>query len=99
MKTLTTLLLLLVSLAPPCRADLISKAASETAEFVLKKFGKKAVTEGGEALASKLASSAARHGDDVLSAVRKVGPQGHWPGRRRGQERTEGHAVRDPVWG
>jgi hypothetical protein len=56
------------------RADLASKAAQETAEFVLKKFGKKVLTEGTESFAEKISASALRHGDDVLSAVRRVGP-------------------------
>ncbi|QEH36596.1 hypothetical protein OJF2_51800 [Aquisphaera giovannonii] len=60
--------------ATSARADVASKIAQETAEFVLKKFGKKAITEGTESLAKRIASSAARHGDDVFKAVRRVGP-------------------------
>jgi hypothetical protein len=59
---------------PTARADLGSKVALETAEFVLKKFGGKVLTEGTETFAKKIAASALRHGDDVLSAVRRVGP-------------------------
>lgn len=58
----------------PARADLASKAAQETAEFVLKKFGKKVLTEGTESFAERLGASALRHGDDVFNAVRRVGP-------------------------
>ena len=56
------------------RADLASKVAQETAEFVLKKFGKRALNEGLESFAEKLSVSVSRHGDDVLNAVRRVGP-------------------------
>ena len=56
------------------RADLASKAAQETAEFVLKKFGKKVLTEGTETFAERISASVLRHGDDVISAVRRVGP-------------------------
>jgi hypothetical protein len=75
---LTKLLILatVVGLVAPsqARADLASKAAQETAEFVLKKFGKKVLTEGTQSFAEKISASALRHGDDVLSAVRRVGP-------------------------
>jgi hypothetical protein len=60
---------------PPARADGKSKAAGELARFVLRKFGAKAVAEGGEALARRIASTAARHGDDVFHAVRRIGPR------------------------
>jgi hypothetical protein len=56
------------------RADLASKIAQETAEFVLKKFGRKVLTEGTETFAERITSSALRHGDDVIGAVRRVGP-------------------------
>ena len=65
----------LASGATAARADLWTKAASETAEYALKKFGVEAVQEGSEALSKKIAAAAARHGDDALSAVRKVGPK------------------------
>ncbi len=51
------------------------KAADEVAEYVLKKFGRQAVKEGEAALAERIATAAARHGGDVLSAVRRVGPR------------------------
>ena len=47
----------------------------ETAEFVLKKFGKKRFSPRGRRLSAKrITSSALRHGDDVIGAVRRVGP-------------------------
>jgi hypothetical protein len=59
---------------PTARADLGSKVAQETAEFVLKKFGRKILTEGTETFAERIGASALRHGDDVFNAVRRVGP-------------------------
>ena len=41
----------------------------------MKKFGGKVAQEGAEALAGRIASAAARHGDDVIAAVRIVGPK------------------------
>jgi hypothetical protein len=74
MKTATTAILAIV-LTAPAYAGIGSRAAGELAEFVLKKFGKEAAKEGAEKLASRIVQAAARHGDDVLSAVRKVGPK------------------------
>jgi hypothetical protein len=71
-KLLIGLGLLLMS--APAQAG-VGKAAQEAAEFVLKKFGMTAVREGGEAFAGRIASAVARHGDDVIAAVRKVGPK------------------------
>ena len=58
----------------PARADIGSKVALETAEFVLKKFGRKVLTEGTETFAERISASAVRHGGDVFNAVRRVGP-------------------------
>ncbi|WP_422927516.1 hypothetical protein [Singulisphaera sp. PoT] len=60
--------------ATPAYAGLGSRAVRETAEFLIGKFGREAAGEGAERLAGRLASAAARHGDGVLTAVRKVGP-------------------------
>ena len=60
---------------PPVQAGLASKAARETAEFLMKKFGKEVAEEGAERLVGRIAKAAARHGDDVFAAVRKVGPK------------------------
>lgn len=62
-------------IASPARADGRAKAARELAEFLLRKAGRKAVQEGGEALAGRIAAAAGRHGDDVFQAVRRVGPR------------------------
>ena len=41
----------------------------------MRKFGIKAVEEGAETLARRITTAAARHGDDVFAAVRRVGPK------------------------
>ena len=51
------------------------KVVQETAEFVLRKFGKTALREGAETFAERLGKASLRHGDDILTAVRKVGPK------------------------
>jgi hypothetical protein len=63
------------SLVPEAHADGRTKAARELAEFLMRKAGRKAIAEGGEALARRLATAAARHGDDVFHAVRRIGPK------------------------
>lgn len=68
-------LALFLNIAAPAQAGLGSKAAGELAEFVMKKFGKQVAAEGAEKLAARLVKATARHGDDVLTAVRKVGPK------------------------
>jgi hypothetical protein len=77
MKTLTTFLLALAVLGTPvaARADVKSTAAREAAEYVMKKFGKEAVQEGTEVLARRIEVMAVKHGDDVIKAVKQVGPQ------------------------
>lgn len=64
-----------LALPTPAQAGLGSRAARELVEFLGKKFGKEVVAEGAERLAGRLVKAAARHGDDVLTAVRKVGPK------------------------
>ncbi|WP_044148304.1 hypothetical protein [Singulisphaera acidiphila] len=66
---------LVMGLAVPAHAGLPSKVVQETAEFLMKKFGREAAEEGAERLAGKVASAVARHGDDVILAVRKAGPK------------------------
>jgi hypothetical protein len=74
MKSLALATIIVMVAVGTVRADLASKAAQETAEFVLKKFGKKVLTEGTQSFAEKISASVLRHGDDVISAVRRVGP-------------------------
>jgi hypothetical protein len=64
----------LLAIPSATRAGGVGKAVQEAAKYVLKKFGGQAV-KGSEALAGRIAAAAARHGDDVLGAVRKVGPR------------------------
>lgn len=73
-KRLAFAAILCVIAGTDASADLGSKVAQETAEFVLKKFGRKALSEGAETFTRKLTASAARHGDDVIRAVKRVGP-------------------------
>jgi hypothetical protein len=74
MRTLLATVCLLALTAAPAQAG-IGKAAQEAAEFVLQRFGMKAVREGGEVFAGRIASAVSKHGDDVLAAVRKIGPK------------------------
>lgn len=71
----TALGLLAALAAPPAGADAKSKAVQEAAEYVLKKFGKEAAGTGAEVLARRIGTLAARHGDEAVTAVRKVGPR------------------------
>lgn len=66
---------LIIAAPQVARADLRSKAAKEAAEYVLKKFGVEVVEEGTETLSKRILTAAARHGDDAISAVRRVGPK------------------------
>jgi hypothetical protein len=53
-----------------------TKAAREAAEYIMKKFGKEAVKEGEQGIASRLERLAAKHGDEVFEAARRSGPRG-----------------------
>ena len=57
------------------RADVYGKAARELVEFLMRKSAKEVAEHGAEKLASRIAGAAARHGDDVLGAVRRIGPR------------------------
>jgi hypothetical protein len=67
--------ILCVLLAGRAYADGKSQAAKEAADYVLERFGRQAVKEGTEVLARKIEQAAARHGGEVIEAVRKVGPR------------------------
>ena len=75
-KTVLTTLAALALVAPQAMAGGKVKMAQETAEFVLRKFGREAAKDGAEALARQIERAAAAHGDDVFRAIRKVGPRG-----------------------
>jgi hypothetical protein len=61
---------------PNAFAQAKAKLAQETAEVVLRKFGKEAARDGASALARRIERAALAHGDDVLKAVRLAGPRG-----------------------
>jgi hypothetical protein len=56
-------------------AGVTSRAAREAAEAALRLLGREAAKEGTDALARKIERLAIRHGDEVLTAVRKGGPE------------------------
>lgn len=56
-------------------ADGKTKAIQETAEWVLQRFGGQAARSSTSTLVSQLERYVARHGDDFLDAIRKVGPR------------------------
>lgn len=64
-----------LAFALPARADVPSKAVRETVEYVSKMFSKEAGEEGLEVLAKKIEQLAAKHGDEGLEVVRKLGPR------------------------
>ncbi len=66
--------LFFVSIAGIAEAGVKSKAAKEAAEYVAQKFGKEAIEEGAETFARKVEVLAVKHGDEAISAVKKVGP-------------------------
>jgi hypothetical protein len=68
-------IMLSLVLACPSRADGKRKLAQETAEYILQRFGRTAVKEGAETLAAKIETYTARHGEEFINAVRRVGPQ------------------------
>jgi len=74
-KFAVALALLLSACSAEALADAKSKAAQEAAEYVVQRFGRKAVTEGTEVLARRIETYAAAHGDEFLMAVRRVGPR------------------------
>ena len=53
-----------------------SKAMEEAMEFLARKFSREMAEEGAESLAQRIEKLAIQHGDDVLAAVKKVGPRG-----------------------
>jgi hypothetical protein len=61
---------------PSACADAKTAAAREFAEWVLRKFGGKAIGEGVETFSKKILTLSSRYGDDVVrTAVQKVGPK------------------------
>lgn len=66
--------LLALLVAPACGGP-ASKAARETAELVLRKFGREAAEQGVETLTTKTEALAVKHGDDAYRAIERVGPR------------------------
>lgn len=56
-------------------AGVMTKAASEAAEYVMKTFGKEAADQGVKKLSTEAERLAVKHGDEALTAFRKVGPK------------------------
>jgi sarcosine oxidase gamma subunit len=71
---LLALTFLLATGVPPARADGKSRLAREAADYVMQRFGRQAVKEGAETLAARIENYAARHGEEFIQAVKKVGP-------------------------
>lgn len=68
---------LVALLIPALRADaqVSSQVARETAEYVLRTFGKEAADQGLDSLTRQIDNIIAKYGDDAVQAVRKVGPR------------------------
>jgi hypothetical protein len=70
-------LLIVVAVGPgpvPVEAGVTGRAMREAAEQAARLLGKEASRAGKEALARRVEALAARHGDEVIRAVRKAGP-------------------------
>lgn len=52
-----------------------AKVARQTAEYVMRKFGKEAAEVGVETLTRRIEVLIAKHGDEALVAVKKIGPR------------------------
>jgi hypothetical protein len=94
---------LLLFIAAQAYAGPTSTAVRETAEFVLKKFGKEAGEETVDTLSGKIASLAAQHGDEAVEAVRRVGPRAFRLAEDAGASATQAvkllaRAGDDAVW-
>lgn len=75
-STMTVLCTVLLSaMAQRGAANVASKAARETAEYIVKKFSRDVGEQGVETLAARIEKLAVAHGDDAIEAVRKVGPK------------------------
>jgi hypothetical protein len=70
------LLLVLLAAAGPAAAQGKARLAQEAAEYVIARFGREAARDGAEALARRIETAAAAHGEEVFLAVRKTGPRG-----------------------
>src|SRR5690242_18292049 len=69
------LVMAVLAATPSAYADVTTRAARETSEYILHKFGKTAAKETAETLSRRIATNAARHGPAVIDACRQVGPK------------------------
>jgi len=76
MKRLLAVSLLLCLTASPVQAGPASRAVRETAEWIMKKFGKGAAGKTVDEIAEATAKAVARHGDDALPLLRAAGHAG-----------------------
>jgi hypothetical protein len=67
--------LCLLMLGSPAFGGVKSSAVREAAEYVAGRFSKEVGKESVEALSMKIGQYAARHGDDAIRAIRKIGPR------------------------
>jgi hypothetical protein len=65
---------LLLACCGDSAAGVTSKAAREAAEYLLSKFGREVAEQGVETLGRKIEVLAVKHGDEAISAIRRVGP-------------------------
>jgi hypothetical protein len=74
MKNMILMSLVVAMLGVVARADLKTAAARETAEYIVKQFGKEAAEEGVEVMTRKVGQLASEYGDDAYRAARNAGP-------------------------
>jgi len=72
----TLILALVAGISIPVSASVRSEMARESAEYIMRKFGKEVGKDTVETLAEKLANIGLRHGDEAIVALRKIGPRG-----------------------
>jgi hypothetical protein len=72
----TLILALIAGILVPVSANMRSEMARESAEYIMRKFGKEVGKDTVETLTEKLTSLGMRHGDEAIVALRKVGPRG-----------------------
>lgn len=72
----TITLLVVLSIAMPAQASIVSKGISEAVEFAARKFSKEVAEEGAERLTARMVQLGSRWGDDVVAtAIKKIGPR------------------------
>jgi len=64
-----------IAIPTESRAAVATKLVNETMEILAQKFGRELAEFGAETFTKKLEAAAAKYGDDVFDAARKVGPR------------------------